>query len=730
MTSRREFVGRMGLLAGAGLVPPGLLDRLALGNAALRPADPTLWAVDAGEVRVSPGPWTFLPETAAGVHLENLYLRMPDGVRLNAFLYLPASVERGTEVPGVLNTTPYRYGPSSDSHFARHGYASIFVDVRGSGGSEGFPEDEYTEAEYEDILHIIDWLSKQPWSNGNIGMYGSSYSAINSLWVAAALRPPALKATFLMAGTDIRYTDDIHHPGGSMLMVDNSWALMMINSLAMPGAPDYDLHSQASMDRWNTPPWIQGFLHNQTDGDYYRRGSLAPDYERLTLPTFLAGGYLDMYQNFVPRIMRYSRGAVTKGIMGTWHHGMSVPGPVLDWNAIRVRWFDHWLKGRDTGMMDEPRLSFYMPSWRRQSFRYTEDIPGEWRHLDAWPDTAYEPPERLYFRPEPELSVARARAMDPAPGAGGFLSDVPGPASALKLDYRPGTGGRRHSLGPATSEGFYGLDYREEDVWGLSFDTPPLADPVEILGFTRARLFVSSTAPVGNWIVRLCDVAPDGTSYLLHRGFLNGTHRHSHSHPEPMIPGEVHELEIQLFCVGYRFEPGHRIRIVVTNADFPVIWPSSHPMTTTLFTGGDHASHVALPVLPVSPGYRSGDDPPHASPEEEARRRTPRSAPEGLPWLEVTEDLENGGHTAVSNLPGVRLRCQVRDDDPATASMMVSGTRRERDERDGRVVEVHAEGGLRSTESHFILDIEATLRENGREIRSRRWKDEIRRRLV
>jgi predicted acyl esterase len=215
-----------------------------------------------------------------------------------------------------------------------------------------------------------------------------------------------------------------------MLMVDNSWALGMITSNATPGAPDFEMDSRAAMDRSNTPPWLQISLHNQLDGPHYRRGSLAPDYSRLTTPSFLGGGYRDLYQNFLPRIMRNSP-AVSRGILGPWHHSMTWPGPVLDWDA---------------------------------------------------------------------------------------------------------------------------------NVWGLIFDTPPLKAPLEILGFAQARLYVSATAPVANWMVQLYDLAPGGTSYLITRGFLNGTHRHSHTHREALVPNEIYAIDVQLMCTGYRFSVRLRAR--------------------------------------------------------------------------------------------------------------------------------------------------------------------------
>ena len=722
--TRRHFLTQLSLMTGSSLLA-GSVSGLNV-HALLAPQVPAgpLWSTDAGYVKVSKGPWTVLPKMVPGVHLESLWIRMPDGVHLHALLYLPEKLSPGQKIPAVLETHPYRNTPETDDYMARHGYASIYLDVRGTGGSEGIPLDEYSAQEHEDTAHVIDWLSKQPWSNGNVGMHGVSYSAFNSVWVATAVKPPALKAIFVLAGTDNRYTDDIHYPGGSMLMVDNSWALMMVTMNVTPGAPEFNVNSQASLDRWNTPPWIQVFLRNQLDGPHWRFGSLAPDYGRLTTPTFLGGGYLDIYQNFVPRIMKNSP-APSKGILGTWHHSMTVPGPIIDWEAIRLRWFDHWLNGRDTGMMREPRVSFYMPSWRQQSYRYKGAIPGEWRHLNEWPETVFAPGDRLYLRPNPERPTSEVLKMDSAPGQGGSLADMSGPASALKLRYYPATGGRGQSFGPTPGEGYYGLDHREEDAWGMAFDTPPLREPIETLGFTRARLFVSSTAAIANWIVRLSDVAPDGTSYLISRGYLNGTHRKSHTNPEPLVPEEVYEIMVELWCAGYRFSPGHRIRIVVTNADFPVIWPSPYPMTTTLYTGGDRPSHVELPVLPKLQ-YLSATL-PEPDPRDEAGKW--RSG-DWVKQYELTHDMGSGEHTAFFVMGDDQIWCRVKEDDPATASLKTSATVVHTPETSQRRVETRAEGVLSSTVDSFLWNIECTLLEDGKVVRSRTWTEKVRRELV
>jgi len=725
--SKRHFLQILAVVSGGGLLELGGLGAALAAQAAPLPLDRReTWARDAGEVRVSPGPWPPPPDVPPGVHFESLRLRMPDGVHLAALLYLPQDVPQGAKIPAVLTVTPYREEPRPGatirmSSMARNGYASLFLDVRGTGGSEGVPADEYAPQEHVDTAHVIDWLSKQPWANGNVGMHGGSYSAINALWVASAIKPPALKAIFVIAASDDRYTDDIHNPGGTMLMLDNSWALGMLTSNATPGGPDYAVASKASLERWDSPPWLLTFLRNQLDGPYWRQGSLAPDYGRLTTPTFMAGGYLDIYQNIVPRVMKHSP-AVTKGVLGPWHHSMRWPGPVVDWEAMRIRWFDHWLKGQDTGMLREPRVSFYMPRWRRQSFRQAGPIPGDWRHFDQWPDTVFAPATRLFFRPSDAKPLRKALAMDPAPGQGGDLAEMAPDGSALNLRYAPGRGGSQ-SFGPTNSEGFFGIDQRDEDAFGLTFDTAALRQPIELLGFAKARLFVSATAPVANWIVQLCDVAPDGTSYLVTRGYLNATHRRFHTHPEPLEPGEVYEITVELMCTGYRFSPGHKLRIVVSNADFPVVWPSPHAMTTTLYTGGDRPSHIDLPVL-KSRRYREGALPMLGD-------QAPAAAvQDSVTSYKVSRDYASGASTASLTSGDVEIVCQVNESDPAEASLRLNAVQKFRPLDPSRRVETRATGVLRSTADKFIVDMKVSLVENDKVLRERDWQFETPRQLV
>jgi predicted acyl esterase len=242
-----------------------------------------LFAEDAGALKVEPG--VSLPVRIQGARIEYLRLVMPDGVRLAATLYLPEKLEG--RIPVILEVLPYRkdddyLGRDVRNHgfYARSGYAGLRLDVRGTGASEGHPEDEYSVKEHEDTLHVIDWLSRQSWSNGNVGMTGISYGAFNSVQIAA-MQPKALKAILAVAGTDDRYTDDVHYIGGALHLFENTWAVGMVSSNAMPAAPGFDVSGAMARERFDARPWILRWLHEQTDGPYWRRGSLRPAFEYL-----------------------------------------------------------------------------------------------------------------------------------------------------------------------------------------------------------------------------------------------------------------------------------------------------------------------------------------------------------------------------------------------------------------------------------------------------------------
>jgi len=509
---------------------------------------------------------------------------MEDGVRLAATLFLPDGARPEDRFPALLEYLPYRkddwfYRRDRDVHsyFARRGYVGARVDLRGTGSSEGVPpEREYSEVEHADALGVIDWLSRQPWSNGNVGMFGISWGGFNAIQVAM-LRPPALKAILAIEATDDLFQDDIHYIDG--LMHVDQYELAMDLDNAMTSSPVFPTDAGNLAPRFDSPPWKLLWLRHQRDGPFWKRASLIARYEAINIPVFVIAGWLDGYRDSVPRMLEHLRVPV-KAIVGPWNHSFphdAVPGPGMEWRHEAVRWWDLWLKGRDTGILDEPALAVYVRKSHPPGLGLTT-IPGEWRSEDGWPIARIRP-RTLYFTRDHTLA-SRASL-----------------AGVHDLRYVPSAG---------TEAGFWWgdlvPDQRPIDAHSLVYDSPPLTRDVEILGMPRAALHASATAPLAHWFVRLCDLAPDGRSTLVTGAGMNGAHRASAERPRPLRPRQAYGLDVEMHFTSWVFPKGHRIRVAVSNALWPMIWPTPHLMTTSLIFGGRRASKVLLPVVP--PGGR------------------------------------------------------------------------------------------------------------------------------
>ena len=323
------------------------------------------------------------------VRMEDTWIPMKDGVRLAVRLYLPDGAKAAEKFPAILEYHPYRKDDGSAesdyslfSYFARRGYVGARVDIRGFGSSEGVPPDrEYSEREQLDALQIITWLAHQPWSNGNVGMMGISWSGFNSLQMAMR-HPPELKAIIAVDATSELFHDDVHYMDG-MAHVDE-FELNMDLALGMTGAPEYTLDEKTLGPRFESAPWSLLYLKHQRDGAFWR--SPVRPYSEIKIPCFLIGGLLDGYRDSVTDMLQQTK-APLKAIIGPWNHtypNEAIPGPKIEWRDEAVRWWDYWLKGRDTGVLHDPKLVVYMQHWHPPDPNL-ENVPGEWRREDSWP---------------------------------------------------------------------------------------------------------------------------------------------------------------------------------------------------------------------------------------------------------------------------------------------------------------------------------------------------------
>ena len=354
--------------------------------------------------------------------IEHTTIPLKDGTRLAARIWLPEDAETDP-VPALLEYLPYRKHDGTHErdalthpYLAGHGYAAVRVDIRGSGESDGVLEDEYSQPELDDALEVIAWLASQPWCSGAVGMFGISWGGFNALQLAA-LRPPALKAIVTLCSTDDRYADDVHYMGGAKLAsADLGWGGFFFADMCHP--PDPLLVGERWREMWlqrleNMPLFLERWLKHQRRDAYWRHGSVCEDFSAIKCPVFAVGGWTDGYTNAIPRLLE-RLDVPRKGLIGPWAHAyphFAKPGPQVGFLQEMLRWWDHWLKGKPTGVMDEPMLRAWMTENHRPASHH-ETLPGRWVAEPAWPPHDRKP-HRLFLTDSGLAAAARRsrRAM-------------------------------------------------------------------------------------------------------------------------------------------------------------------------------------------------------------------------------------------------------------------------------------------------------------------------------
>jgi len=668
--------------------------------------------VDAQEHAIS-------PPIYPGMKMVQAWIPMKDGVRLAANLFMPEGAMPGKKFPVILEYLPYRkddweYARDWDlyPYFVERGYVMAAVDIRGTGASEGHPPDrEYSDIEHQDGLQVIDWLAKQAWSNGNVGMMGISWGGFNSIQMAG-LHPPALKAILAMCATENLFHDDVHYFDG--LMHADEFELAMDLELGLTRAPDFPTDDKSLAERFDTTPWFLLYLHHQRNGPFWMRASVAKDYAAYTVPTFLIGGFLDGYRDNIPSFFENVH-APLKAILGPWNHTFpneADPGPSIEWREEAVRWFDHWLKGEENGIMEEPRLEVYMRHWYPPDPNLHE-IPGEWRAEKTWP-AAGTRVEAMYLHANGALSGTPQATTDQAEQQLKYVPTIGAQVGFWWGDLRP--------------------DQRPVDAYSLVYDSAPLAKPVAILGRPKVYLRASATAPLADWFARLSDVAPDGTVTLITGEGIAGAQRESSSEPSDLVPGQIYSIPLELHVTSWVFPAGHRIRLAISNAQWPMIWPTPYAMTTSLYLGGADGSRMEMPVVPVEAPTVPKFPPPAAAPPAPAGVTSEGETWPPQDWT-VTHDLITGeAHVGwssndASTYPWGKMKdheqmsYEATDNDPAVSS--THGEASTTVELPGRLLEWSVELDLKSDAKNLYYHFERRLTENGKLIREKKWDDTI-----
>lgn len=558
--------------------------------------------------------------------IEHTWIPMSDGTRLAARIWMPEDAH-AEPAPAILEYIPYRRRDNTRDRddimhpwFAAHGYACVRVDIRGSGDSEGVLEDEYLQQELDDGLEIIRWIARQPWCEGSVGMIGISWGGFNGLQIAA-LRPRELKAVVSVASSDDRYTDDVHHMGGCLLGDNLSWASTMFAFNSLP--PDPEIVGERWRDMWfqrlrGSGLWLEKWLRHQRRDQYWKHGSVCEEWNAIQCPVMAVSGWADGYTNSVFRLLANLR-VPRLGLVGPWSHKyphQGVPGPAIGFLQECLRWWDKWLKGKETGIMEEPMLRAWMQDHQPPTTFYDER-PGRWVGEPEWPSPHTRERPLILARPGtlewPEVEVREAIMTIQSPlSVGLFAGKWCSYAATPDLPH----------------------DQREEDGGALVFDSVQLEQPLEILGAVRLELELAADRPVAMLAVRLSDVAPDDTATRVTYGLLNLTHRDGSEDPRPLEPGRRYRIRMQLNDIGHSFPAGNRLRLSISTSYFPLAWPPPEPVRLTIFTG---ASRLVLPERP----RRDAEDQAIAfHPPEGARPQDTRRVQAGQHKWRVIRDLE------------------------------------------------------------------------------------------
>lgn len=574
---------------------------------------------------------------------------MRDGTVLVSDVYRPDDEDAH---PVLLMRTPYdRTFPQNTHHsidlvaMTLRGYTCMVQDVRGRFASEGHYETYTSEA--DDGFDTIAWLTQQPWCDGNVGMFGTSYMA-QAQWLAASQQPPALRALAPFQSPHSTTGGDRYRGGALQLGVLASWAMGAIAPaevmrraqadpslwpeflLVLDDADNLDEH----MRRLPLVPWLP------IDA---RAGGLSPQFDQTAryefhppVPRFnpadiatpamvFAGWYdvflqpcLDLFCGVVTEGAGAETRALTRLVVGPWSHGMasSVVGELnfgigassilLDrkesYSKLLGRWFDARMRGRDTGIDDEPRVKVFVMGENR------------WRGLEAWPPPSQAQRWHLHAGAGEAPGAAPATAVAAVGSAGRLALEAPADEAApsvfwLDPDDPVPTRGGTLMLGQEYLRGPVDQLRTElrDDV--LVFTSDPLETTLTVIGPVRLVAWVSAETPDTDVVARLCDVHPDGRSFNVVDGILRLRFREGLDREKPLEPGEVYRVELDLWSTAQAFLPGHRLRLHVTASDFPRYdrCPGTGqtsadatailPQRNRLFHDAEHPTHLLLPIV-------------------------------------------------------------------------------------------------------------------------------------
>lgn len=604
---------------------------------------------------------------------EDCWIPLSDGIRLAAKLWLPEGAENAP-VPTILEVLPYRkhdqYAPRDAQvhrYFAGHGYASMRLDMRGSGDSGGVQDNFGMVQEQDDTLEALKWIAAQPWSDGQVAMYGISWGGFQAIQTAFRA-PPELKTIIPASFAPDRYEFGQVFRGGSFLTRSVRWSSQLFGYKSRP--PDPHMVGDDWRAMWierleHLEPLVGLILQNQAYGDFWRERAVS-DFKRIQCPVYAVSGWADA--SYVGAVFQTVKSVDVpwKALVGPWGHRFAytgMPGPAIGYLQECLRWFDHWLRGKDNGIMDEPKVHAWMAEDVPAKAFYPES-PGRWVAEPDWPSSNIVP-KTLYLhngKLAPENGEGRVVTVTTPQTLGLEAGELMpwflhGPTAEL-----PG-------------------DQRSDDGKSMCFESEPLPERMEILGAPELELELEVDQPTGFLAVRLCDVAPSGASKRVTYAILNLTHREGAESPKPLSPGERFKLKVPLIETGYAFLPGHRIRVALSTTYWPLIWPSPQPVSLTVHPSVNTLTlpvRIAAGVAPVPfEEAEAAAPPPRIQQKTGGRKRMIHTDP--LSGEVVIEIQDNAGRYRMDDIDWEvesfsTERYRIVEGDPLSASAEVRWT--------------------------------------------------------
>jgi len=647
------------------------------------------------------------------MHVDVKYARIPmkDGTVLAAKIWLPECATK-SPVPSVFEYIPYRWSdgtPDIDAthhpQIAKEGYACLRVDIRGTGNSTGILQDEYHVSELDDAIEVIEWIARQDWCTGKIGMMGYSWGGIIALQVAAR-RPEALKAVISACSSDDLYQDDVHYMGGCPTTDDASWNNMMMALLASPPDPGFlkDQWEATWKKRLNAiEPLIFNWLSQQRNTDYFRNKSVCSDYSAIEVPVLAIGGWNDRYVNTVFRL--YDNLPETfSGVVGPWSHGyphITPPGPQMDFVEMATSWWDRWLKKSPEADADWPRLKCYVEHSQNPSIDPVPSI-GHWVELQS-NDVGKEP----QF-----ISLANWRVSQPE-FTGASMKIRTAPQSGLAI-------GRACPLGrPGELPG----EQSSFDEQCGYLESEELSAPETFVGQPRLRLRLKCTGDRAQIACRLSEVLPDGQVRLISYCVQNLVQRHSSSKPKLLDPGEWFDAELPFRAIGRRIGANSRLRLSFSTTLWPIVWPERHPVDMEIDLS---KSCLQLPALP-SGGETSNV--PHLNTQQ-----VTETSEQGVPDVSISagaivlkrrseglfEPSESNEGGAVEDI-NEELSLNISDVFVGAGKFSC----KKWFEYDGSKIQINAETAMEGVSTGYRITAKLLVTQNGNSILEKQWQREI-----